>query len=555
MTGRLRIASFLRGAVLPLCLSACIVDPTVEERGRARTTHIEFPNEFPMIVGESRTRPTAFYADAAGDPTGLTLNATFVSRDAAIATLTVDGQLQAGLTAGSTYVVVSDGEISDSTLVTVTGDFYAWPDTLRLVPGASRSITVRTRGAVTGIRGLLQTDWQSLDPGVATVNSDGVITATGVGQTKIVARRGTYSAATAIQVASYPRELTFTDFGIGSSGVCALEADGSPWCWGQHQPVDATAPDRCGEDPASAVRCSLSPIRMSTKAFAQVLSSKGEAGGYTGPFALTASGELYRLSTQGPFRTGEGMQFQSGLGGSPACGVAFDNHGFCWGFNSNGEMGIGVVQQPVQTSNDPVEVGGGILWKYFVHASSMCGLAVDGSAYCWGSNVNFETGVGTNVGVLACGTGCVNSPLRVKGELKFTQIEAGLQEVCGLTADQSLHCWGRNLTDNGGPVTVTPPATIVTLFGGRVICGIDAAASAYCLRFPNEPFRPVYQFAKLALPFKVRKIVTGDKVNCAQSATDSRVYCWGTGALGRGISDDTAPVASPVEVWGQRPPA
>jgi hypothetical protein len=232
--------------------------------------------------------------------------------------------------------------------------------------------------------------------------------------------------------------------------------------------------------------------------------------------------------------------------------VALDNHGFCWGYNANGEMGIGATQSPLQTSNAPVEVNGGIQWKYFVHAVTMCGLAVDGTAYCWGSNVNGEAGVGT--GVLACSSGCVNSPLPVKTDVKFTQLVAGAQEVCGLTSEHIVYCWGRSQTDNSGPVRVTTAPAFVALFGNRVICGIDAAGAASCLRFPNEPSRQVYQFVRLPLPFPARKIITGDLVHCALSSTDSRLYCWGEGALGAGTSDASAPAGSPAEVWGQRPP-
>jgi hypothetical protein len=555
MIARARFIGSLSGALLPLSLAACITDPSTDELGRQRTTHIELTSEFPLVVGEVRTRPTAFYADAANAPTGIPLNPTWVVRDQSVATLTGDGLVSAGTHPGSTYLVVSDGSLSDSTLVTVDADYFVWPDTMRLVPGAKQSVVVRARHEIFGVRGVLQTAWQSLDPLVATVTAEGRITATGAGQTSIVARRGDYSAVAIVNVTSYPRQLVFTDFGIGPGGVCALESDGTPWCWGQHQPVDATGTDRCGEYPAAAVRCSASPIHMSSMAFAQIVSSKAEGGpdgSAVGPYALTAAGLFYRLGQQGPVALGNGTQFRTALGGSPLCGVASDNHGFCWGYNANGEMGIGVTQPAAQVSTTPVEVNGGIQWKYFVHAESMCGLAVDGTAYCWGPNVNSEAGVGT--GVLACASGCVNNPLPVKTDVKFTQLVAGAQEVCGLTSEHIVYCWGRNQTDNSGAVRVTNAPAFVALFGNRVICGVDAAGTASCLRFPNEPFRPAYQFVKLALPFPVTKIITGDKVHCASSATDGRLYCWGEGAVGAGASDASAPVSSPAEVWGQRPP-
>jgi hypothetical protein len=180
----------------------------------------------------------------------------------------------------------------------------------------------------------------------------------------------------------------------------------------------------------------------------------------------------------------------------------------------------------------------------------MCGLDQNGLAWCWGPNVNYETGAGTTNH--PCLTGCANSPLPVKGGIHFTQLVAGVQEVCGTSDTGALYCWGRAATDNGGPIAITSAPSGMKLFGNQVICGITAAGDVYCMRFPNEPPRLTYQFAKLALPFKAKKVVTGDGIACALSADDGRLYCWGSSNLGAGQIDVTAGAATPVEVWGQR---
>jgi alpha-tubulin suppressor-like RCC1 family protein len=553
MTARTRIVGF--GGLLPaLFLASCVLDRTDEEIGRSKIRRISVDAQFPLVVGESRTLPAAIYADADGNPTGVPFNGTWLSRDPGVASVSPNGSLTAGLTPGSTYIVVTDGSLTDSTLVTVTADFFVWPDTMRLIPGATHPVNVLSHSEISGVRGVAQTSWETLDPSVATVSGEGLITAAGTGETSIVAHRGTFSMATTVRVVKYPRQLTFTDFGIGPGGVCALESDGTPWCWGLHQPVDGTGTDRCGAYPAVATRCSASPIQMSTMSFSQVISSKLEAGSdgmATGPFALTADGHFYRLGQSGPTLLGSGMTFQTALGGSPYCGVAADMRGYCWGYNVNGEMGIGTTQPQVQTSSLPVEVGGGIQWKQFVHAVAMCGLAVDETAYCWGSNVNYETGTGTDI--LACSTGCANNPRPVKGGFKFTQLVAGTQEVCGTISAGTLYCWSRSWTDNGGPVAVPGAPANMTLFGNSVICGIRPEGDVYCMRFPNEPPRQTFLFAKLALPFKVKKIVTGDGIACALSADDGRLYCWGSSNLGGGLKEAAAAATGPVEVWGQRP--
>lgn len=88
--------------------------------------------------------------------------------------------------------------------------------------------------------------------------------------------------------------------------------------------------------------------------------------------------------------------------------------------------------------------------------SHTCALVTGGAVWCWGSNTNGQLGRGT-VG----GTGLAPGP--VSGGLTFTSISAGGLHTCGVTTDGSLYCWGDNLfgqvgdgstTDRGAPVRV-----------------------------------------------------------------------------------------------------
>ena len=60
-----------------------------------------------------------------------------------------------------------------------------------------------------------------------------------------------------------------------------------------------------------------------------------------------------------------------------------------------------------------------------------CGLQTDGTALCWGSNINGN--------------------LNVPSGLKFRHISAGLNFTCGLRRDDAIACWGQNNHGQAAP--------------------------------------------------------------------------------------------------------
>ena len=68
-----------------------------------------------------------------------------------------------------------------------------------------------------------------------------------------------------------------------------------------------------------------------------------------------------------------------------------------------------------------------------------------GAAYCWGPNTDGEVGsepVGSTVRY--------NLPTPVSGGLRFMTLAAGQSTYCGITISETIACWGRGTSGELG---------------------------------------------------------------------------------------------------------
>jgi len=148
---------------------------------------------------------------------------------------------------------------------------------------------------------------------------------------------------------------------------------------------------------------------------------------------------------------GEGIPL-SGIAAGHAHTCAFDAIGVvCWGSNSSGQLG-----QPAYGFNGhgyPIRASVSVtLVSLTAGGEHTCGLTVTGAAYCWGSNSNGQLGNGT-IG----GSNPAAAP--VGGGLSFVSLSAGGSHTCGVTADGSIYCWGANASGQLGDGTQTDRAS------------------------------------------------------------------------------------------------
>lgn len=145
-----------------------------------------------------------------------------------------------------------------------------------------------------------------------------------------------------------------------------------------------------------------------------------------------------------------------------------------WGNNLSMQAG-----QPAPTSfGRPVDINGlGDVVQVAAGENHACALRSDGVALCWGANTRGQLGNGT--------TDSTATPTLVaQGAVRYTQLTAGLQHTCAVSADRAgspgLYCWGaRNANQFGsGGAAVTAPLRALT----QAPAEVRAVGNQTCVR-------------------------------------------------------------------------
>jgi hypothetical protein len=229
-------------------------------------------------------------------------------------------------------------------------------------------------------------------------------------------------------------------------------------------------------------------------------------------------------------------------GASHSCGLAPDGSAYCWGNNVGGRLGNGTDT----SSGTPVPVLGGLHFKTLAAgARHTCGIATNDATYCWGLGERGQLGATTSQtcwdedweDYLQCST----VPLRVSGARTFATIAVG-DGTCALDAAGNADCWGISrdlrMTLDVKLSSITPTAS----------CGITLDGGGVCWRFDGAPLQP-----DLVGPgFSYTFIARGLDHMCGIRTTTAHLYCWGknaVGQLGNGTVTDVLepmPVAAPM---------
>ena len=177
-----------------------------------------------------------------------------------------------------------------------------------------------------------------------------------------------------------------------------------------------------------------------------------------------------------------------------------------------------------------------------------CGLAANGTAYCWGLDNLGQLGIGETVGrcersIYAKGA-CARAPVEVFGNQEFVSITAGDMHACAIDREGAAYCWGQNHVDQLGvddvadtcswessgpeqpmslacsrrPVRVPVPARLVSIAAAESFtCAVDVSGGAWCWGYVPPTAVP------LDRPL-ASVVASGDQV-CGLT-TEGGIRCW-----------------------------
>ncbi len=242
------------------------------------------------------------------------------------------------------------------------------------------------------------------------------------------------------------------------------------------------------------------------------------------------------------------------VGERHSCGIRLDGTLWCWGSDELGQVGLGALDVTL-----PAQIGSGAWRQVAAQGSQTCAIADDRSLWCWGNNGLGQLGVGD--------FGVHQGLNRITGG-PWERVETSRNHTCAIAADTTLWCWGDNrlgqlgngtLISNGAPTpvaAVAPDRWRSVALGESHTCGIRDDDSLWCwgdaqygvLADPNVP-----QSTPLLSPNRARgawtKVAAGAYHTCAISK-DRRMRCWGVNSSGELGDGTTSPSTLGVEVGG-----
>ncbi|MDP1834097.1 MAG: hypothetical protein Q8L11_04185, partial [Candidatus Moranbacteria bacterium] len=326
-----------------------------------------------------------------------------------------------------------------------------------------------------------------------------------------------------------------TQIASGGYHTCALKNDGTVFCWGSNS---------YGQLGDNSTTQRLVPVQVVGAGGVGMLSDVSQIeAGYYYTCALKNDGTVFCWGYNGTGQLGDNTIIQKltptqvlGVGGvgtladinqiaignAHTCALKNDNSVFCWGQNTDGQLGDSTIVQkltPVQvlgvdgvgTLADVEKIESG-----YVHT---CVVKIDGTVFCWGNNANGQLGDNTITQR--------TTPIQVLGVdavgvlADVNQIKGGGLYTCALKNDNSVFCWGYNNRGQLGDNTLVQKLTPIQVLG---VGAVGTLAD-------------------------VEQIEAGYAHACA-AKTDGSLFCWGYGSFGQIGDGMTTNKLTPVQVLG-----
>jgi len=331
---------------------------------------------------------------------------------------------------------------------------------------------------------------------------------------------GTTTNSTTPVAVSMPAGVTFVSIVTSSVSTCALTSTGEVYCWGSN------ASGQLGNGTATASTTPVAVTMPTGVTFTAI------SAGFNHFCALTSAGDVY-----------------------------------CWGSNSAGQLGDGTTTN----SATPVAVSmpaGVTFVEIRAGANQTCALTSAGIAYCWGNNSNGQLGNGSTT------SSSTPTIVTMPAGITFVSISVGTGHTCALTSTGITYCWGNNsngqlgngsTTSSSTPTIVTMPAGITFVIihlGGNHTCALTSAGTTFCwganangqlgTGTTTGSTTPTAVIMPFGFTFSI--LVVGNMHTCALTSAGV-AFCWGSNSGGQLGSCTLLNATAPTRVVACVPPA
>jgi alpha-tubulin suppressor-like RCC1 family protein len=308
---------------------------------------------------------------------------------------------------------------------------------------------------------------------------------------------------------------------VSVSAKCTLRTDGTAWCWGGAFLGDGT--NNSSADPVQIVSLGSNVSEVSAEGLV------ASVGGTGHTCARKADGSLWcwGFNTQGeigdgtldflkpaPVEVGSlgSAVMEVALGNLHTCAIKTDGTLWCWGYNHGGQLGDQTTDGPKPL---PVQVAGlgSNVARVAAGYGHTCAVKTDGTLWCWGANHAGQAGDGTTDGPKL-------SPVQVLtlGSTVVEVVAAG-EHSCAIKGDGTLWCWG-DLAESNVPVQIASLGTSVVQVATSqsTVCAIKGDGSLWCWQSKGEP--------ELVTPLgsNVAQVALGWNSLCA-AKTNGALWC------------------------------
>lgn len=255
-------------------------------------------------------------------------------------------------------------------------------------------------------------------------------------------------------------------------------------------------------------------------------------------------------------------------GGYHTCAVSTDQKLLCWGDHSKGQLGLSSLWSRsgcsegfgLNSCHSPQQVDYNNYKFVSAGFEHTCAISSTDKLFCWGSNSQGQVGNGSGANV--------TTPTVIQDDLNFQMVSAGYDHTCAITTDGKLYCWGSDQFGKLGNGSSGNSSTPVLIDGTEKYHWVQAGTNATCAMttqgvlkcwgmddynmtlsrsISSKSLQDIY--VPQALPaIEAQAYLTSGLHHACSLGRDWQLRCWGYGGQGQLGLGSNSSVASPERV-------